>query len=211
MKKILLTIACVTLLSGSYAQVEIGKAKNTIMGKGKLVALPTSELLFDHFHVSFNLYKYAQDEGGSNNVALSAKVGVRASLTEVDEALVQEIVNEGYAYFVEQWKKRGVELTFAPKADPEASKFFEKAKKKKKPASIMNGGVWEIEDKKVHTLMAWPEGVDIASSGEGMTYKYGNAAHFYTLGADSRWTSFNAAIDFISFKTAKLGSTASVK
>jgi hypothetical protein len=198
------------LLTGVNAQVEVGKAKNTIMGKGKLVAMPASELLFDHFQITFNLYKFAEDQGGSSNVALSAKVGVKARLKEVDEALAQEITNEGYAYFVEQWKKRGVTLTFAPKADLEASKAFEKARKKNKPTNIINGGVWNNEGKKVHMFVVWPEGVDIASSGEGLSTKFGNAAHFFALGT-GRWTSFNASIDFITFKTAKLGSAASVK
>ena len=58
--------------------------------------------------------------------------------------------------------------------------------------------------------MAWPEGVDIASSGEGMGYTYGNAKHMWQYGIGNS-TSFGATVDFISFKTAKLGSTASVK
>ncbi|MEQ9402870.1 MAG: hypothetical protein RIM99_04730 [Cyclobacteriaceae bacterium] len=209
MKKITAIITMIMISAFAFSQVETGKAKSTIMGKGKLVASPVSELLIDHFHLNFNLYKFEEDQGGSNNVALSSKVGVRARLGNVDEALVQEITNEAFAYFVESWKKRNITITMADKAVMEKSKVYAKASKKGK-ASMINGGVSNNQEKKSHTMQAWPEGVDIASSGEGPLATYGNAKHMWQYGIGNS-ASFNATIDFISFKTAKLGSTASVK
>ncbi len=210
MKKITATISMLFISTLVFSQVEVGKAKNTIMGKSKLVASPVSELLLDHFHIDFNLYKFEEDQGGSSNVALSAKVGVRASLGEVDQALAQEISNEAYSYFVEQWGKRNVKVTMADKATMEGGKAFAKAQKKGKLAQILNGGVWENKQKKTHTMRAWPEGVDIAQSGEGLGYVYGNAKHMWQYGIGNS-TGFSANVDFISFKTNKLGSTASVR
>lgn len=209
MKKLTTFFAAILLATMSFAQVEVGKAKSTIMGKSKLVATPVSELLIDHFHLKFNLYKFAEDQGGSNNVALSAKVGVRARLGGMDQALAQEITDEAYAYFVDQWKKRNITVTMADKSVMENSKPYVKGKKKGN-ASIINGGAYEDKQKKSHTMQVWPSGVDIASSGQGAMANYGNAKHMWQFGVGNS-TAFNATIDFISFKTAKLGSTASVK
>lgn len=211
MKRAMTILLAISMSIPGIGQVEVGKAKQTIMGKGKILGQDVSELGLDNFSLNFNLYKYAQDEGGSSNVALSAKVGVSASLGGVTEDLVQEITNEAYTYWVDQWKKRGVTITNQSKDNIEASTNFSKAKKKGKMANIMNGGVWNNDQQKgQHTMMAWPNGVNIPSSGEGMTYKGGNAAH-YGPGYGGEWTSFAATIDFIEMKTAKLGSTASVK
>lgn len=211
MKKAMTFLLAISIAQLGFGQTEIGKAKKTIMGKGKILGQSVTELGLDNFSLNFNLYKYAQDEGGSNNVALSSKVGVSASLGGVTEDLVQEITNETYAYWVAQWKKRGVTITNQSKGDIESSKAFSKAKSKGKMANIMNGGVWNNDQQKgVHTMMAWPDGVNIPSSGEGMSYKGGNAAH-YGPGYGGQWTSFAATIDFIKMKTAKLGSTASVR
>lgn len=210
MKKVTAIISMLIATTFAFSQVEVGKAKNTIMGKGKLVATPVSELLIDNFSLTFNLYKFEEDQGGSNNVALSAKVGVAARLGEVDEALVQEITNEAYAYFVEGWKKRNITVTMADKSVMEKSKPFTKAQKKGNPANIMNGGVWNDQQKKSHKMVVWPEGVDIASSGKGLTATHGNAKHMWQYGIGNS-TSFAATIDFITFKTNKLGSTASVR
>jgi hypothetical protein len=203
MKK-LSTLLFATLFTACLAaQVEVGKAKNDIMGKGKLIASPVSELLIDHFHLTFNLYKFAEDEGGGG-----AQVGVRARLGGVDESLAQEITDEAYTYFVESWKKKNVTITKADKAVMISSKVYAKADKKGK-AKIMSGEVFEDKQKKAHTMQAWPTGVDVASSGEGPLATYGNAKHTWLYGVGNS-TSFNAIIDFIDFKTAKLGSTASV-
>ena len=209
MKKISALFWMLLAVSVAFSQVDVGKAKNTIMGKGKLVATPFDEILFDNFSLTFNLYKFAEDQGGSSNVALSSKVGVRARLGGVDEALAQEIADEAYAYFVSSWEKRGKKLSFASKGDVESSKPFSKAKSKGKLANFINGGVWENKGKKVHQMTVWPSDVQIPQAGEGMNYKSGNAA-FVANYLDMKYTSFNASIDFISFKTAKLGSTASV-
>lgn len=209
MKKITAIIYTLCLTATAYGQVEVGKAKNTIMGKGKLVASPVSELLLDNFSITLNLYKFEEDQGGSSNVALSSKVGVRARLGGVEEALVQEITNEAYAYFVAGWKKRNIEVTNADKSVMLNSKPYKKGEKKGK-ANMVNGGVFNNKQKKTHTMQAWPEGVDIAFSGSGPLAINGNAKHMWQYGVGNS-TSFSAAVDFISFKTAKLGSTASVK
>lgn len=203
MKKTLLILFATIFVASLSAQVEVGKAKNTIMGKGKLVATPVSELLIDHFHLTFNLYKFAEDQGGGG-----AQVGVRTRLGGMDEALAQEITNEAYAYFVESWKKRNISVTKADKSVMTSSKVYSKAEKKGK-AKIINGGVFEDKQKKSHTMQAWPTGVDIASSGEGPLATYGNAKHMWQYGIGNS-TGFNGTVDFIDFKTAKLGSTASV-
>ena len=210
MKKITAILTLLFISTTVLSQVEVGKAKNTIMGKGKLVGASYDEVLFDNFNLTFNMYSYAEDQGGSNNVALSAKVGVRASLAGVDEALAQEITDEAYAYFKSSWEKRGKKVTFASKSEIEGSKIFSKAKSKGKQANFINGGIWENKAKNVHQMTVWPSGVDIPQAGEGMNYKVGNAA-FVPNYLDMKYTSFSGNIDFISFKTAKLGSTASVR
>lgn len=209
MKKTSIYFVVILITTSLFSQVEVGKAKNTIMGKSKLVATPVSELLIDNFSLTFNLYKFEEDQGGSSNVALSSKVGVRARLGNVDEALVQEITNEAYTYFVEGWKKRNITVTLPDRSVMEKSKPYQKGLKKGN-ANITNGGVWDNPQKKSHTMMAWPEGVDIAYSGSGPTAVSGNAKHMWQYGVGNS-TGFSATIDFISFKTAKLGSTASVK
>ncbi len=210
MKRLTAIFTILLITFGAYSQVELGKVKNTIMGKGKLVATPFEEIMFDNFTLTFNLYSFAEDQGGSNNVALSAKVGVRASLDGVDQELVQEITDEAYAYFTEAWRKRGKRIVFVAKSDVENSKLFTKAKAKGKLANVINGGVWENEAKNIHQMTSWPTGVDIPQAGEGINYKSGNAA-FVANYMDMKYTSYNATIDFITFKTAKLGSAASVK
>jgi hypothetical protein len=189
--------------------VEVGKAKNTIMGKGKLVAAAYDEILFDNFSLLFNRYSFEEDQAGSN-AATAARVGVRANLAGLDETLAQEIADESYAYFLASWEKRGKKMVFASRADVEGNKVFSKAKSKGKLANFINGGVWENTDKKINQITVWPSGVDIPQAGEGMNYKVGNAPYM-TNYMDMKFTSFSATIDFMSFKTAKLGSTASVK
>ncbi len=194
-----------------FSQVEMGKTKQTIMGKKKLLALETDKIMLDNFSVNLVLYNYAQDEGGSSNVALSAKVGVRANLTEVDEALSKEITDEVYSYFVKKWKERGVEVFAPTKEEIEASKKYSKAAKKGK-AEIINGKTWNNQSKKNHNIMAWPSGVNIASSGSGPMAAFGNSKNILPdYKGNFFYTGFNADVNFISFKTAKLGSTASVK
>ncbi|NNE55330.1 MAG: hypothetical protein HKN32_04875, partial [Flavobacteriales bacterium] len=122
MKKLMTVLMAISVAQLGFGQVEVGKAKQTIMGKGKILGQDVSELGLDNFSLNFNLYKYAQDEGGSSNVALSSKVGVSASLGGVTEDLVQEITNDAYAYWIDQWKKRGVAITNQTKEDIEASK-----------------------------------------------------------------------------------------
>ncbi|MEP1096116.1 MAG: hypothetical protein ABJG78_13460 [Cyclobacteriaceae bacterium] len=204
MKRIIAATTFVLASVLAFSQAEVGKAKNTIMGKGKLVATPVSELLIDNFALTFNLYKFAEDLGGGG-----AQVGVRARLGSVDEALAGEITNEAYAYFVEGWKKRNVTITMADKDVMMKSKPYTKANKKGK-AKIVNGGVFDDRQKKSHTMMAWPDGVDIAFSGDGPLATSGNAKHMWQYGIGNS-SSFTATIDFISFKTAAIGSTASVR
>ena len=202
----------VTLSIPGFAQVEIGKTKNTIMGKKKLIATTTDKMVVDNFSINLILYSFAEDQGGSNNVALSAKVGVRASLHEIDEALAQEIVDEAYNYFVGKWKERGVTAVSPTKEELEASKAYSKAMSKGKNANIINGGVWDNQEKNNHNMMAWPSDLYIANSGKGPTAKNGN---FWHLMLDPKgngfYTGFNTTINFIEFKTPKIGSTASVR
>lgn len=204
MKKLLTLSTLVLFGCFAFAQVDVGKAKSNVMGKGKLVAMPVSELLLDNFTITFNMYKFDEDRGANG-----AQVGVRARLGGIDEALAQEIANESYAYFIEEWKKRNVKITMADKSVMMNSKPYKKGVKKGN-AKIVNGGIFDDRQKKSHIIQAWPEGVDIAFSGSGLLPNVGNAKHMWPMGIGNS-TGFTATIDFISFKTAALGSTASVK
>ncbi len=204
MKKLIALVGLLLIGSFAIAQVEVGKVKSNIMGKGKLVATPVSDLLIDNFAITFNMYKFDEDRGANG-----AQVGVRARLGGIDEPLAQEIANEAYAYFVANWKKRNISITLADKETMMNSKPYKKGEKKGN-AKIVNGGIYDDRQKKSHTIQAWPEGVDIAYSGSGILPNVGNAKHMWTLGIGNS-TGYTATIDFISFKTAALGSTASVK
>lgn len=207
--KRLLTIATIIGLAGPLlAQVEMGKTKNTIMGKNKLLLVETNQMVLDNFSINLILYGFGEDLGRDG-----AQVGIRADLTQIDEALAQEIVNEAYAYFVEQWKQRGVEVITPSKSEIESSKKYSKNASKGKNARIMNGGTWDNHTKKNHNIAAWPEGANLAFSGSGPLALNGNCAH--GLCYDAKFNGFNTAfsstINFIKFKSAALGSAASVK
>jgi hypothetical protein len=208
MKKLLSTILFTCLIFPLFSQVEMGKTKNTIMGKNKLLLTETNKMMLDNFSINLILYGFGEDQGGGG-----AQVGVRADLTEIDEPLAQEIVNEAYAYFVESWKKQGKELYTPTKEEIEASKKYGKALSKGKKAKIMNGGTINDHTKKNHNIMAYPDGVNIPFSGSGPMAIASNSGH--GLGLDAKYsgffTSFTSTINFVSFKSAALGSTASVK
>lgn len=205
--------AIATILIGGvitplFSQVEVGKTKNTIMGKNKLLLVETNKMVLDNFSVNLILYGFGEDVGGGG-----AQVGIRADLTEIDEALAQEIVNEAYAYFKEQWKKRGIEVDTPTKAEIEASKKYSKAASKGKNAVIRSGGTLDNHTKKNHNMMAWPEGTSIPFSGSGPLAAAGNCGHglCYDAKFNGFNTSFSSTINFITFKSAALGSTASVR
>ncbi len=211
MKRLSYLILCIAISTTTFSQVEVGKTKNTIMGKGKIIAQIENELTMDNFSININLYAYGEDKGGGMGSSTTSTVGVRTHLSEVDEPLAQEISNEAYAYFVKSWSERGIELVVPTKEEIEESKIYSKANKKGK-ASINTGGTKENAAKKEHSIMAWPNGVNIASAGEGPTAKSGNyqVMMWELLAKDAGYTSFNSSINFMSFKTAKLGTTASV-
>ncbi|MFY0688722.1 MAG: hypothetical protein JXQ90_16230 [Cyclobacteriaceae bacterium] len=207
MKKILVTLTLVAVMSSGFAQVEVGKVKGAIVGKGKLIAIETDKMTLDNFSVMVNRYKFAEDQGANG-----AQVGIRASLGNVDEALVQEITDDVYAYFVLKWKERGVEVVVPTKAEIESSAKYSKAVKKGKEANIISGGAWVNEGKKINQITVWPNGVNIGSSGSGPVAAFGNAANLGLDGSGSGYfTSYTASVDFIEFKTAAIGSTAQVK
>ncbi len=212
MKKLTITLLTAILVFPLFSQVEMGKTKNTIMGKGKLLALETDKMMLDNFTINLICYQYAEDQAGNNAKGTMAQVGVRATLTEIDETLAQEIVNEAYAYFIDQWKNRGVEVFSPSKEEIEATKKYSKAASKGKNANIISGGTWRNADKKTNIIYAWPEGTNIATSGSGPLAANGNFAHVVPdYKGNFFYTSFGSTVNFISFKTAKLGSTASVK
>ncbi|MFY0608182.1 MAG: hypothetical protein JXR10_15800 [Cyclobacteriaceae bacterium] len=199
------------ILFSGFAQVEVGKTKNTIMGKGKIIGQIENELIMDNFSININLYAYGEDKGGGMGSSTTSTVGVRTHLSEVDEPLAQEISNEAYAYFVKSWGERGIEVIVPSKEEIEKSKNYAKANKKGK-ASINTGGTKETAEKKIHSIMAWPNDVNIAIAGEGPTGKTGNfqVMMWELLAKNAGYTAFNSSINFMSFKTAKLGTTASV-
>lgn len=211
MKKLAAIALALLFVTPLLAQVEMGKTKQTIMGKGKLLGVKQQEMILDNFGINIILYNFAEDQGGNAAKGNMAQVGVRANLVEVDEAMAQEIVNEAYAYFVEQWKSRGVTVVSPTKEELEATKKFSKAKSKGKKADIISGGTWDNQGKKHHDMWAWPEGTNIASSGSGPLAANGNFSHFMLEKGDAGYTSFSSTINFIKFKTAKLGTVASVK
>jgi len=211
MKTLSFFFAAILLCSNSFAQVEAGKVKNTLAGKNSSLAIPFTKISLDNFQITFNLYSAASDQGGGLGSTGVATVTVRSGLNQVDQPLAQQIVDEAYLYFVEQWKKRGVEVVCASKDELEASKKYSKAASKG-DGQIISGGAVEINEKNTHNISAYPAGTNIAFSGTSIMPANGNAVH---LPPDYKnnffWTSFGATVDFISFKTAKIGSTASVK
>ena len=212
MKNLALTISAIIIATSISAQVEMKKTKQTLMGKKSLIAADKTKYTIDNFGISFVLYAFAEDQGGSSNVALSSKVGVRTDLTGIDSAICQAITDEAYAYYVEQWKKRSIELYNPTIKEIEASKKYSKAMKKGKKHSIISGGTHEEHTKKKHTISAWPNGVNISFSGKGPMAANGNFGNLFldaTMGG--HYASFGSTIEYISFKTAKLGSVASVK
>jgi hypothetical protein len=207
MKRLLLLVT-LAIFTANYllAQVELGKTKNNLSGKNGIIASPSDKIMLNDFSINLVLYGFAEDQGGGG-----AQVGIRAHLTQVDEPLAQEMVNEAYAYFVEQWKKRGVEVYSPSIEEIEATKKYSKAKSKDN-AKIISGGTFDNKEKKNHNMMAWPEGTNIASSGSGPLVAHGNSAHVVPdYKGNFSYTSFNTTINFIEFKTAALGSTASVR
>ena len=206
MKNLVTILMTFCLAFPGIGQIEMGKTKNSIMGKGKILGGIGNELILDNFNINLILYAYGEDQGGGNAV-----VGVRTHLTNIDEALAQNMVNEAYAYFVDKWKERGVTVVVLSKEEIEASKKYSKGMKKGN-ANITNGGVWDNATKKNHNMMAWPEGVNIASSGSGPMAVQGTFQHVFLerMADNPAWTSFNSTVNFMTFKTAKLGSTASV-
>lgn len=211
MKHFFLSFLFVLTIHLSLAQVEFDKVKNTLGGKSSTLTVPMDRVMLDNFQLTFVLLGGASDQAGSGVGTVS--VGVRASLDKVDEALAQEITDEAYAYFVEQWKKRGSELYSPTKADLEASKKYSKAAEKGQ-GQIRSGVTIRNTDegKSYNNLVAWPSGTNIAFSGTDLLPMWGNSAH---LPPDFKGnffgTAFNSTINFIDFNTAKLGSTASVK
>ncbi|MEO9966865.1 MAG: hypothetical protein ABJF11_13800 [Reichenbachiella sp.] len=207
MKRIFTIVLIAGCINPLFSQIEMGKTKNTIMGKNKLLLVETNEMVLDNFSINLILYGFGEDIGGGG-----AQVGIRADLSEIDETLAQEIVNEAYAYFKAQWKKRGVEVASPSIAQIVASKKYSKAEKKGK-ATIRTGGIEDNHTKKNHNMMAWPEGENIPYSGSGPLALAGNCAH--GLCYDAKFSGFNtgfsSTINFITFKSAALGSTASVR
>jgi hypothetical protein len=213
MKRILSFLAVAVLLSGTaWAQVEMGKTKSSIMGKGKIIGEMPNELILDNFNINLILYAYGEDQGGGMGSTTTATVGVRTHLTNVDEELAQSMVDEAYEYFVSKWSERGVTVKSVPKEEIEGSKKYSKQAKKGN-ASITNGGVWDNVAKKNHNMMAWPNGANVASAGTGPTAVQGTFQVMLMdlLSSDPGYTNFNSQVDFISFKTAKLGTTARVE
>ncbi|MFY0599554.1 MAG: hypothetical protein JXR03_07765 [Cyclobacteriaceae bacterium] len=204
-------ISIIFIANLATSQVEVGKTKNTIMGKSKIIGQIENELTLDDFGITINLYAYGEDKGGGMGSSATATVGVRTHLSDVDEPLAQEIANEAYAYFVEAWKKRGVTVAVPSKSEIEKSKNYAKAAKKGK-ANINSGGTFDDAQKKSHKMMAWPSDVNIASAGEGPAAKNGNfqVMMWEMLAKNAGYTSFTTTVNFMTFKTAKLGTTASV-
>jgi hypothetical protein len=91
------------------------------------------------------------------------------------------------------------------------SKKYSKAAAKGS-GSIRGNEAIRTQDKTTHYLTGYPTGVNIAFSGSDLVPAPGNAVH---LPSDFKgnvfWANYNATIDYIDFKTAKFGSTASVK
>lgn len=181
------------------------------MGKGKIITQLDEEVILDNFSINFNLYAYGEDKGGGMGSSSTATVGVRTHLSEVDEALAQEITDDIYQYFVDQWKQRGVTVVVPEVSDIEGAKKYAKAKKKGK-GKIVQGGAIETKEKKKHYIMAWPQGTNVAYSGEGPLAANGNFANMLMemVAKNASYTAFNSTVNFMSFKTAALGTTASV-
>lgn len=211
-----LPILMLALLAASplFSQVEMSKTRNT-KSKEKELTNIDKELYLDKFSLNLNLYGYGEDQGGGMGSTTTVTVGVRANLHEVDESLAKEIVDEAYSYFKKKWKERGVDVKVLSMEQIEGTQKYSKLANKGKDAEVITGGTFETAEKKKHTIEAWPEGVRIIKTGSGPLTMVGNELNMvmdiFKTYPDDGFTGFVTNVDFISFKTAKIGSTASVK
>ncbi|MEO9474449.1 MAG: hypothetical protein ABJG41_02915 [Cyclobacteriaceae bacterium] len=214
MKRILPICALVILTSPIFSQVEMSKTKNT-KSKERTLTYIDKQLYLDKFSLNLNLYGYGEDQGGGMGSSSTATVGVRVHLSEVDEALAKEIVDEAYAYFKKQWSNRGVQVIVLNMEQLEATQKYAKAKKKGKNVEVITGGARENREKKLHNIDAWPEGARIIKTGSGPLIMIGNELNMvmdiFKTYPNEGFTGFTSTVNFISFKTAKLGTTARVK
>jgi hypothetical protein len=193
-----------------HAQVEVEKTKGTLTGKNKLIVLPIPESLLNSFSISYYNYFFGSDAGGNNAKGNFNTVSVEATLEGLDNQLVQEITDEAYTYYLNKWKERGIIVKCPTVQEIEATKSFEKDKKKGK-AEILNSGVSQEGNNYAKYLSVIP-----ANTYQVKKEAYGNSAlnnsHYFVDYRDSKTTSnvsFNFALNFISFKTG-FGSSASI-
>lgn len=209
-KNVFMLGVLVMLSMVAYSQVTVEKSKGTLTGKGSLLLESVPESMLDHFTITFSTWVFASDAGGNNAKGTANSVSVEASLENFDNALAQEITDAGYAYFLEQWKSRGINVTCPTAAEIEASKQFAKDKSKGK-AEIVNPGVYAGGNNYVKNVTVTPTNTLQVKKDYYGTMVYGNGAFFpgdFT-GNLSR-VNFNMNINFMDF-TAGFGTNASLK
>jgi len=206
MKKIVLSICALSIMSMCTAQVVSDKVKNTIGGKNEPLMTKFEKVRLDNFQITYSLYNGASDAAGTSTVS------VMATLSNIDEALIQEITDEAYAYYIDQWKKRGAVLESPTKEELVNSKKYKKYAEKGQ-ARLAEGKPYKIQDKTTDAYVGYPSNVFIAF---GESYPapaaIGNGAHLPSdFKGDYYWAGYSFSVNFMNFKTAKFGNVASVR
>jgi len=205
-----LIVAGLLISPFSKAQVEVTQTKSTITGKSSFILESIPESMLDHFNINFYTYFFGSDQGGNNAKGNLNTVSVEAELAGLDNELAQAITDEAYAYFVQKWKERGINVTCPSEAEIEASKYFSKDKSKGK-AEIVKPGIYQEGNQFAKYVRVLPTGTSQVKKDYYGNMVYGNAAFFpgdYT-GNLSR-VNFHFDLNFIEFK-AGFGTNASIK
>ena len=143
MKKISLTVFASLLLNSiGFSQVELDKTKSTLTGKTSVLLESYPETILDHFNINFYNYFKGSDDGGNNAKGTFNSVSVEAELEGLDNKLAQEITDEAYAYYLDKWKSKGVNVKCPSVIEIEATKQFTKDKGKGK-AELVNPGIYQ--------------------------------------------------------------------
>lgn len=205
--KTLITFCTATLICfASIAQLEV-KTKTTIAGKNSVLLEDTPDVNLGAFYVQFTTWVLAGDEGGNNAKGTYNSVYVTTELSNFDNAFAQEITDEAYAYYLDMWKARGLNVTCATAAELEATKTF--AKKKEK-LEIVNSGAYLTESKYAKTLTVLPSNtVHVKAEAFGVT-AFSNGGYFLDFTKSGADASFGAVLNFVEFKTG-IGSQSFIK
>ena len=211
MKKISLTIFATLLLNNiCFSQIEIDKTKSTLTGKTGILTETYPETILDHFNIGFYNYFKGSDEGGNNAKGTYNSVSIEAELEGLDNKLAQEITDEAYAYYIEKWKSKGLNVKCPTPSEIEATKQFVKDKGKGK-AELINSGVYQEGNAYAKYLRVLPTNAAQVKKEYYGNFVYGNAQFFPTdFQGNVSSVNFHFDLNFISFRNG-FGTNASIK